>query len=884
MKNIPLSLILMTLIAACSQNDRPLYRSAEFTVYPDRVVQGNYEARVLSPGHITSDYRSTATENYSRLLVFKFSINEKDNEARPGTDHWLLIGDEHESPLVVFGQMNAGKPADNGAKLPVNYPYTFRLDFNPVLKAFREKGWYETWDGSRIAAEDFKGIYIAGALKPLSWDFVNLGGNGLEMKDEDGDGIYELTLLLNPFDEKEQGMREWKLKSDLSARPVYRSDQPLVDALFTMSLEEMQMNIEPDSTFRTGTMWGGVWTRDVSYSTLLALALIEPEVARISLMHKVKRGRIIQDTGSGGAWPVSSDRLTWALAAWEIYKYTGDRSWLETAYPIIRNSLDDDEKTLPDPLTGMNHGESSFLDWREQTYPKWMNNADIFDSENLGTNAVHYRANLICAEMAALLGEDGSKYLERAAGIQKGMNDYLWQEDKGWYGQYLYGRTYPLLSPRSEALGEALTVLFGVAGPERAEKVLSHSPVTAFGITCIYPQNPGIPPYHNNAIWPFVQAYWNLAAAKTGNEEALVHGLAAIYRAGALFLSNYENFVAETGDYVGTEINSDRMLWSMSGNMAMVLRVFCGMEFETQGITFRPVIPEVYGGSHHLSSFRYRGMMLDIRVDGFGKTIRHFSIDGKEYDTAFLPDSLTGSHTIHILMDNRNFDGAGINLVENRFSPANPQPRSEGARLVWDPVPGSVLNKVYRNGRLVMEGSENEYINSEEGFSEYMVLAADSNGLGSFAGEPLRFGTGEGRQVLQMEDFAPASRFAASGFSGKGFIRISPEENTLLKLPLTVAEEGLYCLTFRYANGTGPWNTDNNCAIRTLGINGKDEGVVIFPQRGTGEWSDWGYSNCRIIRLHKGNNLLTLSFREWNINMDGEINEALIDCLELEKL
>lgn len=31
-----------------------------------------------------------------------------------------------------------------------------------------------------------------------------------------------------------------------------------------MSLEEGLINIEPDSTFRTGAMWGGVWTRDVS--------------------------------------------------------------------------------------------------------------------------------------------------------------------------------------------------------------------------------------------------------------------------------------------------------------------------------------------------------------------------------------------------------------------------------------------------------------------------------------------------------------------------------------------------------------------------------------------------------------------------------------------
>jgi hypothetical protein len=62
----------------------------------------------------------------------------------------------------------------------------------------------------------------------------------------------------------------------------------------------------------------------VSYSILLAFAYHQPDVAKISLMRKVKRGRIIQDTVPGGAWPVSSDRTIWANAALEIYKVTGD--------------------------------------------------------------------------------------------------------------------------------------------------------------------------------------------------------------------------------------------------------------------------------------------------------------------------------------------------------------------------------------------------------------------------------------------------------------------------------------------------------------------------------------------------------------------------------
>ena len=132
-----------------------MYQSDAFTIYTDKVVQGNYEAQVLSPEHIVSNYRSTASELYSRLLTFKFSINEKDNEKPSGHDHWLIIGDgEHESPIIRFGQEDSPNPGDLGTKLPANYEYTFRIDMRPVLDRFKEQGYYEAFDGSRVAKED----------------------------------------------------------------------------------------------------------------------------------------------------------------------------------------------------------------------------------------------------------------------------------------------------------------------------------------------------------------------------------------------------------------------------------------------------------------------------------------------------------------------------------------------------------------------------------------------------------------------------------------------------------------------------------------------------------------------------------------------------------
>ena len=103
--------------------------------------------------------------------------------------------------------------------------------------------------------------------------------------------------------------KEWHLKNDISSYPRLSSSNTLHNAIFNMGLDEMVNAVEPDSTLRTGKEWPGVWTRDVSYSIILSMAMLQPEVSRISLEHKISpNGTIIQDTGSGGAWPVSSDR------------------------------------------------------------------------------------------------------------------------------------------------------------------------------------------------------------------------------------------------------------------------------------------------------------------------------------------------------------------------------------------------------------------------------------------------------------------------------------------------------------------------------------------------------------------------------------------------
>ena len=321
------------------------------------------------------------------------------------------------------------------------------------------------------------------------------------------EGSYEARALSNAELSSTYGRNAappitWKLTGDLRAYPALHSSLPLLDSVYNLSLEELTKDIRPDQTLMAGAKWDGVWTRDVSYSTLLSLAIVAPELTKNSLMAKVSHGEIVQDTGTGGSWPVSSDRMVWTLAAWEIYQVTGDRAWLQQSYYIIQKSTSHDEPSVLAAANGLVHGESSFMDWREQTYPRWMNGTDIYSSQSLGNNAVHYQTYRILAKMARSLGKDGSAYDRRARRIRRSINRLLWMQDKGYYGEYLYGRAYPALSPRVDSLGESLAMLFEIATPVQQKEMLKNLPLLDYGIPTVYPQTPGVPPYHNESVWP----------------------------------------------------------------------------------------------------------------------------------------------------------------------------------------------------------------------------------------------------------------------------------------------------------------------------------------------------------------------------------------------
>ncbi|WP_329686300.1 glycosyl hydrolase family 65 protein [Longimicrobium sp.] len=865
-----------------------LYRSDAFTVTDTSVQQGRWSAVARSRDTLVSTYPRAGRE-----MHFRFSLNGVDNEFQSGTEHTLYVRPTDGrivSPVYVFGQEQPPF-----VPTPEAYPtseegvaqVTIRLDLRQVLRDFGRTGTYDPPQGPPIRRTDFTGVFAIGDVEPLTWDANALRPGGpAQLRDADGDSIYTLVIPVQAQYTRplaSPGVAIWARHADLSAYPQLRSPERLLNALYRMSLEELTQLVREDGALSAGAKWPGVWTRDVSYASVLSLAIVAPDAVRRSLMAKVdSAGRIIQDTGTGGSWPISTDRMTWALAAWELYAVTGDQDWLRTAYTVISRSAGADLHAIFDPQTGLATGETSFMDWREQSYPRWMEPRDIGRSAGTSTNAVHYATYRILADMAAALGEDGAEWTRVADALRTAIDQNLWLTDAGYHAVFRYGRSFPSLAPRSDALAEALAILYGAGDPARRAQVAASLPVVEFGAPTFWPYIPEIPVYHNGALWPFVSAFWTWASAEAGNTAGVEHGLASIYRPSALFLTNKENMVASTGHFDGTELNSDRQLWSVAGSLATHYRVLFGMRFRPDRLVFAPMVPPAYDGERTLSGLRYRGAVLTVTVRGHGDGVASLRLDGRPINRAEVPATLTGAHTVEIVMNGR-WPETEINLVPNRWSPETPALRVEGPVLSWDPVPGAARYVLYRNGREYdVTGMTRVDVGEPEGVVEYQVLAVDSAGLQSFLSAPARMAAADAVIVARPVG-APLERERA-GFTGEGYVRLTREASTTVRVPVRITCGGIYAVDARYANGSGPINTDAKAAIRTLRVESDDIGVLVMPQRGTDRWEDWGYSTELQLPLEAGEHTLVLAFTPRDENMDGRVNTALLDHLRLTRL
>ena|GEM_PF-121146 len=720
--------------------------------------------------------------------------------------------------------------------------------------------------------------------------------------------------------------------SEAPNHAVVRSGNIMFDGLYAMAVHEALQNSVSEikdnaygngapvqlDAYQTGEFWTYVWTRDLSYSLDLALAGFDSQRAVNSLLFKTSvlkspvkgdnRNQIIQDTGSGGSYPVSSDRIVWALGADATLKYLpaeAQDKFLRQVYPILHDTIEQDRRLVFDATDGLYRGEQSFLDWREQTYPSWTkdNVLLIAISKSLSVNAANYFLLKTAAEYAGRVGQnaDQARYAQWAENLKKSINNHFFDSEAGLYSTYLLSDgANEIQTHRYDLLGESLAILSGVADQSRVEAILKNYPVGPHGPAVVWPQEKSVPIYHNQAIWPFVTAYWIKAARQANNSAAVDLGVRSLQQQAAFNLSNMENFDFVTGlaevkgqHLDGPVINSRRQLWSVAGYLSMVQDIVFGLETSWDGIRFRPFLTaklrnETFVGSEQieLRNFNYRHTVNQIRlhlpptntvIEGVCPVSR-IELNGKVVGEKFVSSStLQSSNQWDIYLAAPKSEAqAPLRLVDVtnervRFSPAQPvwdEAQQGGITVVAGKLAlhyqhsdvNNVVFNIYRDGELHGKAiPETDWVDTasddyQEHLYHYAVEAVDRISGNASHLTPPRFYADEHQQLV-----IPASDMQNSSgnlVANDHFENWGKSGDTLRTKSFEVERGGRYVINAKFSNGMGPVNTGITCAVKYLELRktGSDAvlaaGYLIMPQ--SSDWSRWDMSSPVIANLVGG--------------------------------
>ncbi|MGH8045664.1 MAG: MGH1-like glycoside hydrolase domain-containing protein [Chthoniobacterales bacterium] len=760
---------------------------------------------------------------------------------------------------------------------------------------------------------------------------------------KDGDArTYELTTNVNLRDNKEKRITV----SETSAHPGIRTGNLLFDGLYAMAVSEAVQNSVPQindgaygndapvsiEAYQTGEYWKYVWTRDLAYSLRLSLAGFDPKRAVNSLLFKasvtkpsVKGGlanQIIQDTGSGGSYPVSTDRVVWTMGADETLKYLSGnerRDFLEKVYPILCDSIEQDRRLIFDPQDGLYRGEQSFLDWREQTYPGWTkeNVLAIAMSKSLSVNALEYFLLQRAAEYSLVLKqhERAARYTKWAAELKTAINTHLYDPQSGLYRTYLLSDDGACAIPvsRFDLLGESLAIVCGVADPDRASAVIRNYPTGPHGPPVVWPQEKSVPVYHNQGIWPFVTAYWIKAAQKAGNTSAVNAGIQSLMQLAALNLSNMENYDFVTGkSHVddgprkGPVINSRRQLWSVAGYLSMVQDVVFGLETSWDGIRFAPFITaklrnETFQSAKaiELRNFPYRGTRNFVRVHlptegSFTAgvcTVDRVELNGKTVAGDFVAASAlkpTNDWEIFLAAPSAGKDSPpvrNVNVASERaiFGPSQPEWKGEGITLDHGRVElnyshddaANVSFNIYCDGKLRDQNvRQTKWMEDVGGDSPsqvvhcYAVQAVDLKSGNVSHPTPGRAWRGEDQQQIIP---ATALKNRGGNLAGDHFENWGRPGDECVTKNFEVKNPGRYLVRVEFSNGAGPVNTGVTCAVKKLDIRNSSgatvaSGYVVMPQ--SGDWNRRDLSSVVNADFKRGDHYtIRISEDEFSRNM-----------------
>ncbi len=640
------------------------------------------------------------------------------------------------------------------------------------------------------------------------------------------------------------GQREtWTQSKNLSAYPKFTAqNSPLAAAVYNLSLEEAVKSIHTDSfgqVFYTGTAWQKVWTRDTALSNLYSLAWIFPEISYNCEREKVKTSGGIsvfeQDTGTGGSYPVSTDKIITMLSVWETYLADGNKQHLSYFYDICNNTIMQDLNVAYDAGAGLFRGETCGLDWRDQTYPDWTSEtydsglSAIAESKTASVNAIYCRVLEIMSKAAEVLGkgeEAEQAWAKMSSDLKAKISERLWNERMGLYSSWEYPEYMgSVLAEKTDVLGNGFALWFDIGTESQLKQLCENSPLVPYGADTVYPQKQGKlrnadKVYHNRGIWPGWESSLMVGAAYHNNKALAEEIFNSNVRGAAVSLTNKEVINYLTGEGV----ESDQQLWSIAGTLAGYYRVLFGMNYDENGVSFNPSVPDWMEGPFELSNYKYRNATLTIRLSGKGDRVKSFKVDGAPQDIGsyvFSPDQ-TGSHVIEIEME-QSGTAYKINKSEDNLvvCPELPTLGYSNGKLVWTAKSG--LSYKLWTGKEYIDVSGGSYTVDASVYGCYSLMAISADGVCSELSKPIVVSPDR----IKVE--AESGSVSSSSLISSGYVIDKRSRSANLTLSVTVPKTGKYILSGIY-NNAGDATSGVSCAIRSVYVDGVDKGSLLFPE------------------------------------------------------
>lgn len=721
-------------------------------------------------------------------------------------------------------------------------------------------------------------------------------------------------------------------------RPYSRTGNTAFDALFAMAGFEMQQlsvseirdgayndgEAIPCDCFFTGEKWHYVWTRDLSYAAYLKLAMLDPTRVENSLLFKLSGYRdgvekpefaagsadglqIIQDTGSGGSWPVSTDRITWSFgAAAALNSLSGDARthFAKTVYKALRNTVENDRLVAFDASTGLYNGEQSFLDWREQTYASWLPDdlSSMATSKALSTNAGFYHTLVLTAELANEAGDVAlaQRYLGWADALKHSINSRLWLPDAGLYSSLTAGHFDGVPMHKFDWLGQSLAIITGIADSERTRSILANYPHGPFGAPVIYPQQAGIPVYHNRAIWPFVTAFGLKAAIKGNNQAVADAAYDTLIRGAGLDLSNMENREWLSGqahwqepgkpELSGPVINSKRQLWSVGAYLDMVIGDVFGINAHGNNLAITPYITQqllsqyfAQSDSIKMHNLTWKGKALDVTLmlpvnrDGAGVlAIDTITLNGTALSSSIVSEDMLTESKNALVVTLAEAQPADSRITYVDALPVDNQPAvsapyeatitvNKGSQgnvvTISDAHNNEVVYNLYRNGAVVASNLNTTSwvdVDAPDTQACYAVeVVYPASGNRSHHSQPVC--AKQGALFAVTDPVWTFSKDVKEGKYGNYLPDMTPQDE--VSVSVSVAHFGRFALQLQYRNLQHAINTGITGGMRWYQLadatgNVVAQGTIALPH--TKSEQGPGYSTPIETSLNKGVYTLTL--------------------------